>query len=150
MKIALACDHGGYDLKVAIIAHLKERGIEVIDIGTNNGTDSVNYPEYGEAAALKVANGEADCGIVVCGTGIGISLAANKVPGIRCAVVSDTFSARMTKAHNNANMLAMGGRVVGVGLALDIVDAYLDTEFEGGRHQTRVDMLMDIEKKYTK
>ncbi len=146
MKIALACDHGGYDLKVAIIAHLKERGIEVIDLGTNNGTDSVNYPEYGEAAALKVANGEADCGIVVCGTGIGISLAANKVPGIRCAVVSDTFSARMTKAHNNANMLAMGGRVVGVGLALDIVDAYLDTEFEGGRHQKRIDMLMDIEK----
>lgn len=117
-----------------------------MDLGTNNATDSVNYPEYGEAAALKVANGEADCGILVCGTGIGISLAANKVPGIRCAVVSDTFSARMTKAHNNANMLAMGGRVVGPGLALDIVDAYLDTEFEGGRHQTRVDMLMDIEK----
>lgn len=150
MKIALACDHGGYDLKMTIIAHLKERGIEVIDLGTNNATDSVNYPEYGEAAALKVANGEADCGILVCGTGIGISLAANKVPGIRCAVVSDTFSARMTKAHNNANMLAMGGRVVGPGLALDIVDAYLDTEFEGGRHQKRVDMLMDIEKKYTK
>lgn len=146
MKIALACDHGGYDLKMAIIAHLEKRGIEVMDLGTNNATDSVNYPEYGEAAALKVANGEADCGILVCGTGIGISLAANKVPGIRCAVVSDTFSARMTKAHNNANMLAMGGRVVGPGLALDIVDAYLDTEFEGGRHQTRVDMLMDIEK----
>ena len=150
MKIALACDHGGYDLKMTIIAHLEKRGIEVMDLGTNNATDSVNYPEYGEAAALKVANGEADCGIFVCGTGIGISLAANKVPGIRCAVVSDTFSARMTKAHNNANMLAMGGRVVGPGLALDIVDAYLDTEFEGGRHQTRVDMLMDIEKKYTK
>lgn len=150
MKIALACDHGGYDLKMAIIAHLEKRGIEVMDLGTNNATDSVNYPEYGEAAALKVANGEADCGILVCGTGIGISLAANKVPGIRCAVVSDTFSARMTKAHNNANMLAMGGRVVGPGLALDIVDAYLDTEFEGGRHQTRVDMLMDIEKKIHK
>lgn len=150
MKIALACDHGGYDLKMAIIAHLEKRGIEVMDLGTNNATDSVNYPEYGEAAALKVANGEADCGILVCGTGIGISLAANKVPGIRCAVVSDTFSARMTKAHNNANMLAMGGRVVGPGLALDIVDAYLDTEFEGGRHQTRVDMLMDIRKKIHK
>ncbi len=90
MKIALACDHGGYDLKMTIIAHLEKRGIEVMDLGTNNATDSVNYPEYGEAAALKVANGEADCGILVCGTGIGISLAANKVPGIRCAVVSDT------------------------------------------------------------
>ena len=150
MKIALACDHGGYDLKMDIIKHLEERKIEVMDLGTNNGTDSVDYPKYGEAAATAVANGEADYGIVVCGTGIGISLAANKVPGIRCAVVSDTFSARMTKAHNNANMLAMGGRVVGKGLALDIVDAFLDTEFEGGRHQRRVDMLMDVEKKYTK
>ena len=145
MKIALACDHGGYDLKMAIIAHLEKRGIEVMDLGTNNATDSVNYPEYGEAAALKVANGEADCGILVCGTGIGISLAANKVPGIRCAVVSDTFSARMTKAHNNANMLSLGERVIGKGLALEIVDAWLNTEFEGERHLRRVNMLNDIE-----
>ncbi|TQQ83989.1 ribose 5-phosphate isomerase B [Peptacetobacter hominis] len=150
MKIVLACDHGGYELKMDIIAHLKERGIEVLDLGTNNGTDSVDYPKYGEAAANAVVSGEADCGIVVCGTGIGISYAANKVPGIRCAVLTDTFSARMTKAHNNSNMIALGGRVVGKGLALDIVDAYLDTEFEGGRHQKRIDLLTEIEKKHSK
>ena len=150
MKIALACDHGGYDLKMTIIAHLEKRGIEVMDLGTNNATDSVNYPEYGEAAALKVANGEADCGILVCGTGIGISLAANKVPGIRCAVVSDVFSAKMSKAHNNVNMLSLGERVLGRGLALEIVDAWINTEFEGDRHLRRVDMIIDIEKKHNK
>lgn len=137
MKLVLASDHGGYELKEEIKKHLQEKGYEIHDIGTHS-TESVDYPEYGRDAAKIVAAGEADLGILCCGTGIGISLAANKVKGIRCAVVSDTFSAKMSRAHNNANMLSLGGRVVGVGLALEIVDLWLSTEFEGGRHERRV------------
>ncbi len=144
MKIALACDHGGLNLKNAIKKHLEEGNYEVVDFGTHSA-ESVDYPDYAKKAALAVANGEAECGILVCGTGIGIGISANKVKGIRCATVGDTFSARMTKAHNNANMIALGERVTGLGLGLDIVDAYLNSEFEGGRHQKRIDKMMEIE-----
>ena len=144
MKIAIGCDHGGFDLKPDVIEYLESRAIEVIDLGTNSN-ESVYYPDYGEAVGKAVASKEADLGIVICGTGIGISLAANKVRGIRAAVVSDTFSAKMSRAHNNANVLAFGARVVGKGLAIELVKVWLDTEFEGGRHQRRVDKIMKIE-----
>ena len=147
--IALGSDHAAYKLKLAIAEHLKEKGIEFEDLGCY-GTESVNYPEYGQKVAEAVAAGKYEYGIVVCGTGIGISLAANKVPGIRCAVCSDTYSAKYTRLHNDANMLAMGERVVGQGLAMEIVDTFLSTEFEGGRHAARVDMITAIEKKYNK
>lgn len=145
MKIGLGSDHGGYNLKEEIKKHLASKGIEVIDFGTENGVDSVDYPIYGEKVAKAVISKDVDYGILCCGTGIGISLAANKVKGIRCAVVSDTFSAKMSKAHNNANMLSLGERAIGKGLALEIVDAWLNTEFEGERHLRRVNMLNDIE-----
>lgn len=144
MKIAFGCDHGGYDLKEDVIAFLKSRDIEVLDFGTHS-TESVDYPNYGKAVGEAVQSKEADLGIVICGTGIGISLAANKVEGIRAAVVSDTFSARMARMHNNANVLAFGSRVVGKGLAIDLVKAWLDSSFEGGRHKRRVDKIMAIE-----
>ena len=150
MKIGLGSDHGGYNLKLEIINYLQSKNIEYIDFGTNNAQDSVDYPIYGEKVANAVISKEVDYGIVCCGTGIGISLAANKVPGIRCAVVSDVFSAKMSKAHNNANMLSLGERVLGKGLALEIVEAWINTEFEGERHSRRVSMLEDIEKKYNK
>ncbi len=150
MKIGLASDHGGYNLKTEIINYLKEKNIEVVDFGTNSDKESVDYPIYGEKVANAVINKDVDYGIVCCGTGIGISLAANKVPGIRCAVVSDVFSAKMSKAHNNANMLSLGERVLGKGLALEIVDAWLSADFEGDRHLKRVNMLSEIEYKYTK
>ena len=145
MKIGLGSDHGGYNLKEEIKKHLQSKGIECVDFGTENGVDSVDYPIYGEKVAKAVISKDVDYGILCCGTGIGISLAANKVKGIRCAVVSDTFSAKMSKAHNNANMLSLGERVIGKGLALEIVDAWLNTEFEGERHLRRVNMLNDIE-----
>jgi len=144
MRIGLGSDHGGFELKKTIEEHLRGKGIDCVDYGTHT-KDSCDYPEYGYKVARAVVAGECDYGILVCGTGIGISLAANKVDGIRCAVVSDTFSAEMSKAHNNANMLALGERVVGKGLALKIVDTWLATEFEGGRHQARVDKIMEIE-----
>ena len=150
MKIGLGCDHGGYNLKSEIIKHLESKGIECVDYGTNNDLDSVDYPLYGESVANAVVNKDVDYGIVCCCTGIGISLAANKVPGIRCAVVSDVFSAKMSKAHNNANMLSLGERVIGKGLALEIVDAWINTEFEGDRHSRRVDMINKIEEKHSK
>lgn len=150
MRIGLGCDHGGFNLKNDIMNYLEGKGIECIDFGTKNDIDSVDYPIYGEAVANAVTNNEVDYGIVCCGTGIGISLAANKVPGIRCAVVSDVFSAKMSKAHNNANMLSLGERVLGKGLALEIVEAWISTEFEGDRHSRRVDMINEIEKKYIK
>ena len=125
MKIGLASDHGGYNLKSEIIKHLKEKGIECIDFGPDNSLESVDYPIFGEKVANAVISKAVDYGIVCCGTGIGISLAANKVPGIRCAVVSDVFSAKMSKAHNDANMLSLGERVLGRGLALEIVDAWI-------------------------
>lgn len=145
MKIGLGSDHGGYNLKEEIKKHLESKGIECVDFGTENGVDSVDYPIYGEKVAKAVVSNDVDYGILCCGTGIGISLAANKVKGIRCAVVSDTFSAKMSKAHNNANMLSLGERVIGKGLALEIVDSWINTEFEGERHLRRVNMLNDIE-----
>ncbi|WP_024621177.1 ribose 5-phosphate isomerase B [Metaclostridioides mangenotii] len=150
MKIGLGSDHGGYNLKKDIIAYLEKKGIECVDFGTKNNVDSVDYPIYGEKVAEAVVSKDVDYGILCCGTGIGISLAANKVPGIRCAVVSDTFSAKMSKAHNDANMLSLGERVLGRGLALEIVDAWIETEFEGGRHDKRVNIIKSIEEKYNK
>lgn len=150
MKIGLGSDHGGYNLKSEIIKHLEAKGIECVDFGTNDSTQSVDYPIYGEKVAIAVANKEVDYGILCCGTGIGISLAANKVKGIRCAVVSDVFSAKMSKAHNDANMLSLGERVLGRGLALEIVDTWINTEFEGDRHSKRVDMIKEIENKCSK
>ncbi|WAW15064.1 ribose 5-phosphate isomerase B [Peptostreptococcus equinus] len=146
MKIALACDHGGINLKTAIKKHLEKLDYEVLDFGVNS-SESVDYPDYAAKAAKAVVDKEAECGILVCGTGIGIGIAANKIKGIRCATVGDTFSARMTKAHNNANMIALGERVIGIGLGIDIVDAYLNSSFEGGRHQTRIDKMMALESK---
>lgn len=147
--IAIGSDHAAYKLKQAIAEHLTQRGVEFEDLGCY-GPERVDYPEYGQKVAEAVAAGKYQYGIVVCGTGIGISLAANKVPGIRCAVCSETYSAKYTRLHNDANMLALGERVVGPGLAMEIVDTFLDTEFEGGRHATRVDMIANIEKKYNK
>ena len=140
MKIAVASDHGGFKLKEEVKAHLLERGLEVLDLGTHT-EDSVDYPAYGKACGEAVASSQADCGIVVCGTGIGISIAANKVKGVRCGLCTSVEMATLTKQHNNANVLALGGRTTETGLAMEIVDAWLDTEFEGGRHQRRVDML---------
>lgn len=147
-KIGIASDHGGYNLKEEIKNHLKGE-YEIVDFGTDS-LDSVDYPDYGVKVAEAVISGEVEEGILCCGTGIGISLAANKVPGIRCAVVSDTFSARMSKAHNDANIISLGERVVGKGLALEIIDTWLGTEFEGDRHQRRVGKITEIEKKYSK
>ena len=144
MRIALASDHGGYDLKEAVKKHLEKRGFDILDLGTDSATVSVDYPEYGERCGRAVVSGEADLGVVCCGTGIGISMAANKVPGVRCGLCTDTYMATMTKRHNNANVLALGGRVVTPYEAIPIVDAWLDTEFEGGRHQRRIDMLDEI------
>lgn len=143
MKLALGSDHGGFALKHEVIAHLKQRGIEFVDYGCNDET-SCDYPDFAKVVAEAVVNGECDRGLLFCGTGIGISMAANKVDGIRAAVCSDTFSARMTRMHNDANILCMGGRVVGAGLAIDMVDLFIDTEFEGGRHQRRVDKIAEM------
>lgn len=144
MKMAIACDHSALDLKEEVKTLLATRGIEVEDFGTYT-TDSCHYPIYGARAAQAVADGRCDLGIVICGTGIGISMAANKVKGIRCALCSDTFSAKMTRIHNDSNMLALGARVIGVELAKEIVNAWLDAEFEGGRHQVRIDMITALE-----
>ena len=140
MKIAIASDHGGFALKEQVKAHLTERNLEVLDLGTHS-EESVDYPAYGKACGEAVVNGEADLGIVVCGTGIGISIACNKVKGVRCGLCTSVEMAHLTKQHNNANVLALGGRTTAPELAMAIVDEWLDTEFEGGRHQRRVDML---------
>lgn len=144
MKIAIGNDHAAVEMKNEIKAYLESKGHEVVNYGTDTSA-SCNYPEYGKAVGVAVASGEADCGVLICGTGIGISLAANKVKGIRAAVCSEPVSARLTKLHNDANIICFGARIVGMETAKAIVDAYLDTEFEGGRHQTRVDMIMAIE-----
>lgn len=144
MKIALASDHGGFALKEVIKSHLNEIGYEVIDFGTNSN-ESCDYPVFANLAAKAVVSGECEKGIVVCGTGVGVSIAANKVNGIRCALVHDVFTAEATRAHNDSNMLAMGGRVIGDGLAIMIVDTWLNTEYEGGRHQNRLDLIKDME-----
>ena len=139
--LALGCDQAGYELKQEIMKYLDEKGIEYKDCGTYS-TDAVDYPEYGRAAAEAVASGECESGIIICGTGIGISISANKVPGIRCALCSDCFSAAATKEHNNANMLAMGARVLGAGLALKIVDTFLSTPFSNDeRHIRRIEKI---------
>ena len=144
MKIAIGCDHGGYLLKQDILIWLEEHDIDVEDVGCFS-TESVDYPIYGEKVARLVASGECEKGIVICTTGIGISIAANKVRGIRCALCGDPLSASLTRRHNNANMLAMGAGIVGKNLAENIVDTFLNTEFEGGRHERRVNALMAIE-----
>jgi ribose 5-phosphate isomerase B len=149
MKIAIGCDHGAFQLKNEIIKFLNDEKYEVKDFGTYS-EESCDYPDIALPVAEAVANKEYDFGILVCGTGIGIGIAANKVPGIRAALCSDTFSAHATREHNNANILTMGQRVVGTGLALDIVKTFLNTEFEGGRHQKRIDKISEIEKKYSK
>ena len=143
MKIAIGCDHGGYALKLAVKKHLEEKGYEVVDYGCHS-TESVDYPVYGEKVGRAVAGGECELGVLICGTGIGISLAANRVKGVRAAVCSEPYSAEMTRRHNNANIIAFGARVVGEGTAMTIVDAFLGAQFEGGRHARRVDMLKDI------
>ena len=142
--IAIGCDQAGYELKQAVMEHLREKNIEFTDFGSFEG-ERVDYPLYGEKVAREVAEGRARFGIVICGTGIGISLAANKVRGIRACCCSDAFSAEFTRRHNDANALCLGGRVVGEGLALALVDIFLNTPFEGGRHQKRVDKVMAIE-----
>lgn len=140
MRIAIASDHGGFQLKEIIMGYLESFECEIVDLGTNS-EESVDYPVFGKACGEAVANKEVDRGIVVCGTGIGISMAANKVKGVRCALCTNVHMAEMTRKHNDANMLALGGRILEVTEALAIVDAWLATEFEGGRHQKRVDML---------
>lgn len=144
MKIGIGNDHAAVEMKHQITEYLKEMGHEVVNYGTDSN-ESCNYPEYGEKVGRAVAAGEVDCAILICGTGVGISIAANKVKGVRAAVCSDTATARLVKQHNNANILAFGQRIVGIELAKDIVKAYLETEFEGGRHQTRIDMIHEIE-----
>lgn len=147
--IAIGSDHAGYLLKADIIKYLKDKGLEVKDFGTN-GPESVDYPDFGQAVAEAVSSGECDKGIIICGTGIGISIAANKVPGIRAALCTDSYMAKMTRQHNDSNVLAIGERVIGPGVALDIIDTWLNTEFLGGRHQNRVSKITEIEKKYLK
>lgn len=142
--IAIACDHAAYELKEEVKKFLEERELPYMDFGTDS-TDSCHFPIFGLRAAQAVADGRCDRGIVMCGTGIGISLAANKVKGIRCALCGDVYSAQMTRAHNDANMLSMGARILDKDTALKIVETFLNTPFEGGRHQTRVDMLTAIE-----
>ena len=146
MKIAIACDHGAVDLKKEIGAHLAEKGYEVVDFGCHT-TESCDYPDVIAPAARAVAAGECDRGIVMCTTGIGVSIVANKIPGIRCALLSDVWSAKMTRMHNDTNMMALGGGVVGHYLALDIVDTWLETEFSGGeRHVRRISKITALEK----
>lgn len=146
MKIAIGCDHGGITLKDSIVNYLEERGVQIEDFGTF-GTESVDYPDYAYKVARSVADGRADKGILMCGTGIGISIAANKVNGIRCALCYNTETARLTALHNDSNILAMGGRVIDCDTAVDIVKTWLDTPFEGGRHINRINKISEIEKK---
>ncbi len=142
--IAIGCDHGGYDLKVKVIEYLKEKKIDFKDMGCDSKA-SVDYPVYGHAVAKTVADGSCEKGIVICTTGIGISIAANKVPGIRCALCADTLSAKMTRLHNDANVLALGGGMIGTNLALDIVETFLNTPFsEEEKHQRRVNLLEQV------
>lgn len=143
MKIAIGSDHGGFELKEKVIKHLLEKDIEVLDLGTNS-TASVDYPEFGHAVGHAVVEGKADLGIVICGTGIGISISANKVPGVRAGLCTNTTMAKLTRQHNNANVLAMGARIVGDVLALDMVDTFISTPFEGGRHERRIENIEKI------
>lgn len=148
-KVAIGCDHGGIVLKDAVVSVLTDLGAEIVDFGTMDDT-SVDYPEYGLKVAEAVAEGKCDLGVVMCGTGIGISISCNKVPGIRCALVTNEFMATATKNHNNANIISLGGRVLSPDEAKAIVKAWYTAEYEGGRHQRRLDMIEDIERKYNK
>lgn len=142
--IALGCDHGGFDLKSKIIKYLQSQNIEFKDCGTFS-KDSCDYPDIAYAVAKSIVSGEAQKGILICGTGIGISIAANKIKGIRAALCHDEFTARLSRKHNNANIICLGGRVLGDELAVGIVDVFLNTEFDGGRHQNRVDKIASLE-----
>ena len=144
MKVAIACDHGALALKEALKEHLTQRGIAYEDFGTNS-PESCDYPDYAAPAARAVASGECDRGIVLCTTGIGVSIVANKIKGIRCALLSDLMSARLTRMHNDTNMMALGAGAVGEKLALEIGYVWLDTEFQGGRHQRRIDKITALE-----
>ncbi len=145
MRIALGCDHGGFELKEYVKGYLENRGdVEVLDLGTYS-TESVDYPEYAARVAHAILKGEADRGILMCGTGIGISISANKFKGIRAALCHDGYTARMSRLHNDANVLAMGGRTTGKEVATDMVRIWLETPFEGGRHQRRLDKIRQIE-----
>lgn len=144
MKIAIASDHGGIELKSVLINHLQERTIEVIDCGTYT-KESCDYPDYAEKACRKIQQGDTDLAVLVCGTGLGMSIAANKMKGIRAAVCGEDFSAHYARAHNNANVLCLGARVTGPGLAVLILDTFLDSSFEGGRHERRVNKIMALE-----
>lgn len=146
MKIAIGNDHAATALKMEIMEYVKSLGHEVINFGTDSN-ESCNYPEFGEKVGRAVVSGEADRGILICGTGVGISLAANKVRGVRCGVCSDTVTAHLIKEHNDANIIAFGARIVGSELAKDIVKSYLEAEFMGGRHQNRIDMISEIEQR---
>ena len=145
MKVALGSDHAGFFLKEKVIAYLGQKGIEVEDMGPYNA-ERVDYPVYGKKVGEKVASGEVDKGLVICGSGIGISIAANKVKGVRAALCGDPLSARLCREHNDANVLAMGARLIGETMALEIVDTFLNTDFQGGRHQQRIDLITAIEK----
>lgn len=145
-KIAMASDHGGTELKADLKVRLEKEGYEVTDFGVESPKDAVDYPDMAVPVAKAVVSGEADCGVLICGTGLGIGIAANKMDGIRCATVSDTFSAKMAKCHNDANILALGARVLGNELAWEVLSAYLKAEFEGGRHEGRVAKIMALEK----
>ena len=149
MKIAIGNDHAAIELKKTIKEYLESLGNEVVDLGANENK-GISYTVFGEAVAEKVVAKEVDFGVLICGTGVGISIAANKVPGIRAAVCSDPTTARLVKEHNNANIIAFGARIVGSEAAKDIVDAYMNATFQGGRHEERVNMITDIEKKYSK
>lgn len=144
MKIAIGNDHTAIEMKNEIKAHLEGRGFEVLDLGTNTA-ESCDYPVYGEKVGRAVVSGEADLGIAICGTGVGISLAANKVKGVRACVCSEPYTAKLSRMHNDSNVLAFGARVIGIEMAKMITDTWLDASFEGGRHQRRVDMVMEIE-----
>ena len=139
-KIAIACDHGGYSLKLTLIKHLESHGFIILDLGTN-GTDSVDYPEYAHKVARNISSNQSDIGILICGTGIGMEMAANKHTGIRAANCTNTTMAKLTRQHNNANVLCLGARIVGEVLAIEILDTFLHTDFEGGRHTRRVEMI---------
>ncbi len=145
MKIAIGADHGGFELKEGIKLYLDEINVSYVDCGTHS-TDSVDYPDIAKATCDKVVSGECELAILVCGTGIGISIAANKIHGIRCCACSESFSAKMCRVHNNANVLALGGRVIGIETAKELVNAFLTNDFEGGRHTTRVEKIMALEK----
>lgn len=145
MKIVIGSDHGGFRLKNIVVNHLISKGFDVTDLGCKS-EESVDYPKYGFLVGEAVVKGEFDYGIVICGTGIGISIAANKVDGVRCALVNDVFSAKLTRLHNDSNVLALGGRIIGDELAIAIVDEWLTTEFEGGRHQRRIELVNQYNK----